>query len=59
MIPPDMGPRPCAQSGAAENISSKTDTAIEFKKLLLLRTAFSFSGDPFSNNPAGAVVLRV
>jgi len=60
MMPPDIGPRPCANSGVAASVSAKiaavviaavvtaasSEIEIELAKLLLLRTAFSFSGDP-------------
>src|ERR1035437_4662123 len=51
MPPPDIGPRaPCANSGAAESMSKRAAAPIDLAKLLLLRTAFSFS-----SYPAGAV----
>jgi hypothetical protein len=47
MPPPMIGPRgTCADNEAAESISTKITARIEFAKLLLLRTAFSFPGRP-------------
>src|SRR5580698_5971198 len=51
-MPPIIGPRtPCASNGTgtSESISKNAATAIELAKLLLLRTAFSFSGCTISD----------